>query len=94
MNHKQLKRNYIKLYEQMMKYIWPIETVELLAELEVAVCNVFPIMSDVRTKFQRLRNSIISDIKEDKDMEKVFDTFSNATDEDVTFSNIQFVESK
>ena len=70
MNHKELKKAYIKLYSAMMKYIWPVNTVELLAELETSVCNVFPIMSDVRNNFRRLRADVAADLRDDEDMKK------------------------
>lgn len=88
MNHKKLKKGYINLYKQMMKYIWSYDTIELLAELEVAVCNVFPIMTDVRTKFQRLENSIRTQIKEDDEMKKACDDFRELMTEEITYANI------
>lgn len=91
MNHKKLKKGYINLYKQMMKYIWSYDTVELLAELEVAVCNIFPIMTDVRTKFQRLENSIRNQIREDDEMKKAFDEFRELTEQEITYANIAVV---
>lgn len=91
MNHKKLKKGYISLYKQMMKYIWSYYTIELLAELEVAVCNVFPIMTDVRTKFQRLQNSVREQIREDDEMKKAFDDFNDLIQEEVTYANISVV---
>lgn len=92
MNHKELKKAYIKLYSEMMKYIWPVNTVELLAELETSVCNVFPIMSDVRNNFRRLRADVAADLRDDEDMKKAFDAFQEKIDNDVTFANITFAE--
>ena len=92
MNHKELKKAYIKLYSGMMKYIWPVNTVELLAELETSVCNVFPIMSDVRNNFRRLRADVAADLRDDEDMKKAFDAFQEKIDEEVTFANITFAE--
>lgn len=92
MNHKELKKAYIKLYSSMMKYIWPVNTVELLAELETSVCNVFPIMSDVRNNFRRLRADVAADLRDDEDMKKAFDAFQEKIDNDVTFANITFAE--
>ena len=92
MNHKELKKAYIKLYSAMMKYIWPVNTVELLAELETSVCNVFPIMSDVRNNFRRLRADVAADLRDDEDMKKAFDAFEEKIDKEVTFANITFAE--
>ena len=92
MNHKELKKAYIKLYSAMMKYIWPVNTVELLAELETSVCNVFPIMSDVRNNFRRLRADVAADLRDDEDMKKAFDAFQEKIDKEVTFANITFAE--
>ena len=92
MNHKELKKAYIKLYSEMMKYIWPVNTVELLAELETSVCNVVPIMSDVRNNFRRLRADVAADLRDDEDMKKAFDAFQEKIDNDVTFANITFAE--
>lgn len=92
MNHKELKKGYIKLYEQMMKYIWSFYTVELLAELEISVCNVFPIMTDVKNNFMRLKSAVIQDIRDDEEMKSAFDEFEKLIEQDVTFANILFVE--
>lgn len=92
MNHKELKKGYIKLYEQMMKYIWPVYTVELLAELEISVCNIFPIMTDVRNNFNRLQSSVFQDIKQDDKLKDAFDKFSELIQQEVSFANITFVE--
>lgn len=88
MNHQKLKKAYTKMYTQLMKYIWPVSTVDVLADLEISVCNVFPIMSDVRNNFYRLKAAVGVEIREDKDLAKVFEDFEETMKEDVTFANI------
>ena len=88
MSHKDLKKKYIKLYQQMMKYIWSLNVVELLAELEISVCKMFPIMSDVRNNFNRLESSVRFEIQEDEQFKKAFDEFREMLDQEITFANI------
>jgi len=92
MNHKELKKGYIKIYKQMMKYIWSFQTVEILADLEVSVCNVFPIMSDVRNNFYRLETAVRNELKDNEDMKDAFDAFKEIIKSEVSFANITFVE--
>ena len=46
-----LARKYVKLYECVRQYIWPVETVQDLAELEVATYERFPEIEEIRKKF-------------------------------------------
>ena len=66
---------YIRLYRQLRNYIWPYETVEHIAELEIAVHNRFPNLDDVRKHFNLLYNDIKRSDIEDEDLDKAVEQF-------------------
>lgn len=94
MNYKELKRAYIKLYEAMMNFLWPVYTVELLADLEISVCKMFPVMTDVRNNFNRLKASVMQDIRDEKKLKEAFDKFDKIIEDDVSFADVMFVEDR
>lgn len=64
-----LTRKYVKMYEAVRRYIWPYDTVEDLANLEVAIYNRFPDIEDVRIKFDRFYRDIQLECKNDEDLD-------------------------
>lgn len=66
-----LTRQYIKMYEVARRYIWPYNTVEDLADLEVAIYNRFPDIKDVRTKFDRFYRDIQLECRYDEELDRV-----------------------
>ena len=68
---------YIRLYRQLRNYIWPYETVEHIAELEVAIHNRFPDLQDVRKYFNLLCRDIDKSEIDDEDLEKAVQQFES-----------------
>lgn len=66
---------YIRLYRQLRNYIWPYETVEHIAKLEIAVHNRFPNLQDVRKHFNLLCRDIDRSEIDDEDLDKAVKQF-------------------
>lgn len=73
---------YVKLYRELRNYIWPYETVEHIAELEIAVHNRFPNLQDVRTYFNLLRQDINRSNIDDEDLDKAVEQFESYIESD------------
>lgn len=88
-----LTREYVKLYECVRRYIWPYDTVEDLAELEIAIYNRFPNIEDVRKKFETFYRDIQLECKADKELQGQVDAFRKVLDsEDIVYSKLYKVE--
>ena len=68
---------YIRLYRQLRNYIWPYETVEHIAELEIAIHNRFPNLQDVRKYFNLLCNDIRRSEIKDEDLDRAVEQFKS-----------------
>jgi hypothetical protein len=72
----QIQAVYNDLYEQISKYIWPFNTIEILADLEIAVYTAFPDLS----KISRLLKSLEIDLKkaaeDDSELQEAIDAFN------------------
>jgi hypothetical protein len=68
---------YVNLYRQLRNYIWPYETVEHIAELEIAVHSRFPNLQDVKRYFNLLRQDISRSDIEDEDLDKAVKQFES-----------------
>ena len=84
---------YIRLYRQLRNYIWPYETVEHIAELEIAVHNRFPNLQDVRKYFYLLCQDIRRSDVEDEDLDKAVEQFKSYVDsDDVVYATLPKTE--
>lgn len=86
---KELQNKYIKLYTELREYIWPTNTVEFIAELEIEVFSAFPNMDRVRKIFSNLKQSIIDhglDLSDEdnEDLSEKLESFQNLLDSDDT----------
>lgn len=74
-NSRQLQLLYNDLYVQFRKYIWPLSTIELLADFEVECYKAFPTMSNVLRIFNKLNLDVRSTYVDNDD-----DDFKDAID--------------
>lgn len=73
---------YNDLYAQMRKYIWGYETVEALADLEIATYLRCPELSDIRRYFNILM-MLTRDVQiKDEELTTAFDKFQELIDQD------------
>ena len=73
-----IQARYQKLYIEMRKYIWNLDVVERLAELEVAIYHKFPDKADMQSKLGLLNESIHDTYSElsqsdDEEFQKAYD---------------------
>lgn len=84
----ELHNAYNDLYKQMRRYIWSINTVQILASLEVAVYKAFPDESEVRKCYDALYRDIKGDIPRDEDTEDFYKSFDEFEDTLNNFDSI------
>lgn len=72
-----IQQSYQKLYVQLRKYLWSFDTVERIADLEVAVYQALPDVTIIRDKLERLKYNVNQTFKDDEEFKKSFDDFSN-----------------
>lgn len=77
----ELQTSYITLYKQMRKYIWDFDTVEALADLEVAVFKKFPASLELHSSLSKLKACIGSLIAEDEDLRTAIKSFDELVSE-------------
>ena len=87
-----IQNAYDALYKQMRKYIWDFPVVAALADLEVAVYKKFQDLSDTRTKFYRLRSSVVDVLHTDEEFKDSFDEFEDILKDNEVFAKINQVE--
>ena len=84
---------YNKLYEQLRNYIWEIDCVECIAELEIECYKACIDLQVVDKKLKYLGKFIKDILKEDKDLKRRYDDFIQAIDNnDGASYNIKRVE--
>lgn len=89
LNFLELKKYYNHMYEELRNYLWDFNTVECLADLEVAVYRRFPDIAEVRAKFNRLYSRISSICMEDEYFQEAVNNFKNIINSsDVVYSRI------
>lgn len=76
-----LKRQYVKLYSEVRNYIWPFDTVEDLANLEIAIFSRFPDMHEVRNLFHKFHSDIFKEIHEYDELKEAVDKFQEFIDQ-------------
>lgn len=74
---------YKDLYSQLYKFLWDFRTVELIANLEIAVFQVFPEMAAIEKAYQELLRDVKStDAYDDEDFKYAFDAFDESLHEE------------
>ena len=82
-----LTRQYVKLYEYVRNYIWPFDTVQDLAELEIAIYNRFPDIEDVKSKFNKFYQDIRIECNEDEELNRQVEALRDIINsEDIIYS--------
>ena len=87
-----IQNAYNGLYKELRKYIWDFSVVAALADLEIATYKRFQNLSDVRTKFYRLRSQITDVLHTDEDLKDAIDAFENILEDQEVFVKINQVE--
>lgn len=72
-----ISHEYVRLYRELRNYIWPYDTVEHIAELEIAIHNRFPNLQDVRKYFNLLCQDINRSEVDDEDLDRAIKQFES-----------------
>lgn len=80
-----LKKYYVRLYEELRNYLWDFRTVEAIAELEIAVYRRFPDSSEIKAKFNRLYSLISNTCAEDTYLATAATNFKNTINSSDTY---------
>lgn len=82
---KEIQNKYVRLYTNLRNYIWPIDVITYIADLELAVYKTFPDMYAIRRSFFNIKQECIHLFKDDEDLQKSIEEFEdllNNTEED------------
>ena len=71
----ELQNKYIKLYECLRNYIWGLDTIADIANLEVAVYSSFPDTADITQSFNRLYIDMKDLFEDDEDLKAAANDF-------------------
>lgn len=63
------------MYSHLRNYIWGFETVQRLADLEIAVYSSFPDLSQIQSSFRSLYNDIREVLSEDEELAEAVNAF-------------------
>jgi hypothetical protein len=81
MNALIIQHYYNKLYKELMKYIWDIECIELIAEVQLECYKAIINTKVLQKKLEKLRSFINSEFNDDEELKKRFETLYNASKE-------------
>lgn len=76
-NSTELQVSYNHLYTEMRNYIWSVDTVIALAELEEEVYSAFPNATKLNIKFNEVLGATFEARNKDKELNSAFVEFKN-----------------
>jgi len=75
------QEQYIELYKVLRRYLWDIETVKMIADLELSVYRKLPNIQDIKITLHRLKRKLLQNINSSPDLNKVFLSFDSLLEE-------------
>lgn len=81
MNALIIQHYYNKLYKELIKYIWDIDCVELIAEVQLECYKAIIDTDILQKKLEKLKTYIKSEFNDDEELKKRFETLYNASKE-------------
>ncbi len=69
----EIQNKYNKLYSFLREYIWPPQIVDAIADLEISIYQTFPNNHEMEARFNRVKQSCLSMIHDDEELNKAFD---------------------
>ena len=82
------QNNYIELYKQVRKYIWPLHVIQNLVDLEIETYKKFPDLDSLRNIFKKFKESLGHVPDEDEDLEKALNVFEESLDDESVYSDL------
>lgn len=85
---------YVELYTLMRNYIWDLDVVEMLADVEVAVYDAFIDIDKLNRCFQRLYPEVVDVAKDnsDEEMQDSADAFKKMIDDAVASDESAYMD--
>lgn len=87
-----ITRKYVKFYTAMREYVWPFDTVQDLAELEISIYNRFPDTEDIKKRLNLLYMDIRDTLKEDEDLQKTYNKLKESLDSSTIYADLYSVK--
>lgn len=75
-----LQNAYIKFYPFMMKFLWDIDTVMHLANLEISIYKRFVDIDEITRNMNLIESDIRETYKDDPEFKKAFDYLKDCVD--------------
>ena len=69
---KDLQRAYVNLYRQLRNYVWDVDTVEHLANFEIAVYSRFPDLAEIKRLFEILKKDTADVVEMEQEDSEVY----------------------
>ena len=89
-NSSDIQTAYNKFYVCMRNYIWDFKTVDLLAELEIAIYHRFPNIDETKNLLGKLRSKINKMLQTDEELKHAYDDLLEVlSDTDVVFALVR-----
>lgn len=78
----EIQQAYCKLYQAMREYLWDVDTLEDLADVEVITFDSFIDKDKLKLALSQLNRDISATIREDEDLESAYNNFKEIVDTD------------
>jgi len=90
-SNSDIQNAYNKVYAEIRKYIWDFSVVASLTDLEIAIYKTCQDLSDIRTKYKRLRSLISFEIYSDDDLKDAMDYLESLINENDVYVKLNKV---
>lgn len=80
----ELQTAYNDFYACMREYVWDMDVVEILAELEVECYDAFPDREKLLQTAEKLERELFRDFKEDEELKTSFDALKKIIEDDAS----------
>lgn len=89
-NSADIQTAYNKFYSFMRNYIWDFKTVDMLADVEIALYKRFPNVDETKKLLESLKSKIDKTMQGDEDFKKAYDKlFKTISDTDVVYTLVR-----
>ena len=72
---KMLQSKYVNLYQALRNYIWNIDMIDAVADLETSVYAAFPNVDDIQRNIQKVESYARDILFDDEEMQACFAAF-------------------
>lgn len=83
------RNTYVKLYNDIRRYLWPYDVLEILSDIEVNIYSAFIDIKKLQVDFAKLRKAMQDTLKEDKLLEGYVDKMQKLLDDETAGSYLR-----